>query len=116
MLNKDAWTDPAAGQWGTSAAYYNDYRNRRVPRENLSFGRLFRITERASLNLRAEFTNVFNRTVFPAVTSNIATANQTRIVNSDVNSATTGGFGWLNTTAVAANVTRQGQIVARFRF
>jgi len=35
VLNPQAWTDPAPGQWGTAAPYYSDYRTRRRPQENL---------------------------------------------------------------------------------
>jgi hypothetical protein len=117
VFNPKAWTDPAPGQFGTAAPYYDDYRGRRRPQESVSLGRLFRITERTSLSIRAEFTNIFNRTVFPSGTglsSTNALQNQTRVNNSDPNSPATGGFGWLNTTL--AGTPRQGQIVARFRF
>jgi hypothetical protein len=114
VLNPKAWTDPAPGQFGGSAPYYSDYRGRRRPQEAFNFGRQFRITERTSLSLRAEFTNIFNRTVFPGPTATNALATQTRVNNSDPNSQATGGFGWLNTTL--AGTPRQGQIVARFRF
>jgi hypothetical protein len=114
VLNPKAWTDPLPGQWGTAAPYYSDYRGRRRPQESFAIGRLFRIKERASLSIRAEFTNAFNRTIFPAPTSTNALQTQTRVNNSNPNSQTTGGFGWLNTTA--AGTPRQGQIVARFRF
>ena len=33
VLNPNAWTEPAAGQWGTAAAYYGDYRKQRPPRK-----------------------------------------------------------------------------------
>ena len=62
VLNPAAWSQPAPGTFGTGAAYYDDYRYQRRPVENLSLGRTFRIRERASVNLRMEFTNVFNRT------------------------------------------------------
>src|SRR5206468_11932310 len=42
VLNPAAWTDAAPGQFGTAAAYYNDYRWQRQPAESLSFGRTFR--------------------------------------------------------------------------
>ncbi|HLI85165.1 MAG TPA: TonB-dependent receptor [Bryobacteraceae bacterium] len=110
VLNKQAWQDPLPGQYGTSTAYYNDYRQQRRPQENLSLGRVFPIKERASLSIRAEFDNIFNRTRYPNPTSTNALAPQT------VNSAgiATAGFGWLNTAG--AGTPRQGQIVARFRF
>ena len=64
VLNPAAWVNPPAGQFGTSTAYYNDYRQQRRPVENMSLGRIFRIKERSSLQIRAEFTNIFNRTYF----------------------------------------------------
>ena len=117
VVNPKAWTDPAPGQFGTAAPYYGDYRARRRQQESVDFRRLFRITERTSLSLRAEFTNIFNPTVLPfgtGLSSTDALQPPTRVNNSDPNSPTTGGFGWLNITA--AGTSRQGQIVARFRF
>ena len=29
VLNPKAWANPPVGQWGTAAAFYNDYRQRR---------------------------------------------------------------------------------------
>src|SRR5215831_11242994 len=65
VLNAKAWTDPPSGTFGTSAAYYSDYREQRRPQEQFNFGRTFRITERVSLNIRAEFTDIFNRAFIP---------------------------------------------------
>jgi Carboxypeptidase regulatory-like domain len=116
VLNRAAWTDPTPGTFGSAAPYYNDYRNRRRPSESMNFGRQFRITERTNLSIRAEFTNIFNRTLFPAITSANALAAQTRVNNADPTTNINGGFGWVN-TAVTTNVTpRSGQLVARFRF
>jgi hypothetical protein len=111
VLNPKAWVDPPAGQFGTSAAYYNDYRQPRRPMENLSLGRVFRIKERSSLEIRAEFTNVFNRTEVNNPTSTNAAA--TPVVGS--NGLNSSGFGWINTASVAVQP-RQGQLVARFAF
>ena len=55
VLNPKAWVDPPAGQFGTAAAYYGDYRYQRRPQESLAFGRTFRIRERVTFNIRAEF-------------------------------------------------------------
>jgi hypothetical protein len=119
VLNPKAWSDPADGQWGYSAAYYNDYRNRRQPDEQLSFGRIFRLRERMTLQIRAEFFNVFNRTVFPAISGN----NPTTTATADALGRKTGGFGFYN-TAAAGNVqtggiiptSRNGQLVGRFQW
>jgi hypothetical protein len=111
VLNPKAWADPAPGQWGTSAAYYNDYRQQRRPQESLGAGRLFRITEKVSFSIRAEFSNVFNRTEVGNPTSTNALATQTR----NSTGQATAGFGWINTTSLAGQP-RQGTVIARFRF
>jgi len=110
VLNPAAWTQPAAGQFGTAAAYYSDYRQERHPSENMNFGRTFRIRERATLNIRAEFTNVFNRTVIGAPSSTNSTA--TRLIT---NGTDTGGFGYIS-TASAGGQSRQGMLIGRFTF
>jgi hypothetical protein len=81
----------------------------------MSFGRTFRVRERASLQVRVEFTNIFNRTEFNNPTSLTAVATQTRVNNSNVNSQTVSGFGYINNGTVFSQP-RQGQIVARFSF
>jgi len=114
VLNPAAWSNPGPGQWGSAAAYYSDYRYQRRPVENLSIGRNFRIKERANLQIRAEFTNVFNRTEPNNPTATNALATQTRADKNDPNSATTAGFGYINTATTGAP--RQGQLIARFQF
>jgi hypothetical protein len=114
VLNPAAWTDPPAGQFGTSTAYYNDYRGRRHPTENMSLARNFRLGKdgQYTLQLRAEFNNIFNRLYVPDPTSTSATA--TRTTGNGIN---TGGFGYINMTSNAVfNGVRTGQIVARFSF
>ena len=115
VLNPAAWTNPAPGQFGT-ANYYNDYRAQRRPVENLGIGRRFPIREKASFNIRVEFTNLFNRTeVNDPVSTNPQLA-QTRVVNSDPKSQTVSGFGFINTLGTTIAPPRQGQIVGRFQF
>jgi len=114
VLNPKAWVNPPQGLYGVSAAYYNDYRERRRPAESVSLAREFHLREKMSFQVRAEFTNMFNRTVLNSATSANALATQTRKVANDPNSQTTAGFGYINN----ANTTgqRQGQMVARFTF
>jgi hypothetical protein len=112
VLNPAAWSNPGPGQWGTAAAYYSDYRYQRRPVENLSLGRVFRIKERASLQIRTEFTNVFNRAEMQNPTASNALASQLRNM---ATGQTTSGFGYI-TTATTFSAPRQGQIVARFQF
>ncbi|HLI84622.1 MAG TPA: carboxypeptidase-like regulatory domain-containing protein [Bryobacteraceae bacterium] len=110
VLNPAAWTNPLPGQWGTAAAYYDNYRYQRRPVENMSLGRVFRVKERYNLQIRAEFTNIFNRTEMnnPFVSNALATQ-QTK------GNQTTSGFGYINTGTVFSPP-RQGQLVARFQF
>jgi len=111
VLNPAAWVNPPAGQFGTSAAYYNDYRYQRRPTENVNLGRTFWIRESVTLNLRAEFSNIFNRTEVNNPTSSNALLTQARGAKGN----TTGGFGYINTSTTYA-LPRQGTIVARFIF
>jgi hypothetical protein len=111
ILNPKAWSDPLPGQFGTAAAYYSDFRFQRRPMESLSFGRIFRIRESMSLNIRAEFTNVFNR----AEPSNPVATNALATQTKNAVGQTTAGFGFINTTAVVVQP-RQGTLVARFQF
>ena len=111
VLNPAAWANPPAGQFGTAAAYYTDYRYQRRPSESMSLGRNFKMGERRNLQIRAEFTNIFNRTQVVNPVSTNALASQTR------NSAgqTTAGFGYIN-IGTTFSAPRQGTLVARFTF
>lgn len=111
VLNPAAWSDPAAGQWGTSAAYYNDYRQQRRPAEQVGFGREFRIREGMSFQMRAEFFNVFNRTQMNSPASGNALQAQLR----NGVGVPASGFGYINPTSLAFGP-RSGQLVARFGF
>jgi hypothetical protein len=118
VLNPAAWVNPPAGQFGTAAPYYSDYRFQRRPNENLGLGRIFRVKERAQLNIRVEFTNIFNRAEMPNPTVTNAAQTQTR----NAAGVATAGFGFINTatigaaTPVGTTTSRQGTIVARFIF
>ncbi|MBV9504488.1 MAG: hypothetical protein JO323_05725 [Acidobacteriia bacterium] len=123
VLNAAAWTSPPPGTFGTSAAYYSDYRAQRHPVENFSVGRTFRIREQMNLTIRAEFINIFNRTVFPAPSATSPLTPPTCFVSG--NNGPTGacqpgstiasGFGFIQTASIPGTP-RQGQIAARFRF
>jgi hypothetical protein len=127
VLNPAAWSDPAPGQWGTSAPFYSDVRWQRQPAESLSFGRLFKMGKegRYTFNIRAEFTNIFNRLFLTTPqTGNQSLAfgqSSASTLTSPVVTAgaLTQGFGYVNTTTPLggpAAQPRQGQIVARFVF
>ena len=109
ILNREAWEDPPPASFGKGSGYYNDYRYRRAPTENLSLERLFQFREGMNLTIRAELSNVFNRTRIP-VPSNTFTFPATYVGGLPVS-----GFGytsnWLN-----AGGQRTGQLVMRFSF
>ncbi len=116
VLNPAAWTNPAAGQWGTSAGYYGDYRYQRRPTESMSLGRNFRVHEGMNLQIRADFTNIFNRTQPNNPTSNNALATQTCVGGKCAPGLqTSAGFGYIN-NATTFSAPRQGTLVARFTF
>jgi len=128
VLNPKAWRNPPDGKFSASNSHYGDYRQQRRPSESMSLGRRFRIGERVSLMVRAEFTNIFNRTGVNTPSANNAFSTQTR---DSVTGFTTGGFGYISPAAVGGSNTnpaaagaasfatpppRQGTIVARFQF
>jgi hypothetical protein len=110
-LNPAAWADPPAGQFGSSAAYYNDYRMQRRPTESFNVGRTFRIKETITFNVRGEFSNIFNRTQM----NNPSSVNATTAATKNALGVYTNGFGFINTGGTAS-LPRQGTIVARLQF
>ncbi len=123
ILNPAAWVNPPLGQWGTAAPYYTDYRYERRPSESINIGRTFRVHEKMSLQLRAEFFNIFNRTYLnnPTITSPQGTRSCTNgTIAAGTNSCNAGGtspsgFGAISYTSLNSQP-RNGQIVARFTF
>ena len=125
-LNPAAWTDAPAGQFGESSPYYNDFRWQRQPAESMGFGRIFRIREAFSLQVRAEFTNIFNRLFYSLPADGIG------LFGSSFNSPATatahggnigsaagllsGGYGFVAYENGAGAQPRSGQLVARFTF
>jgi hypothetical protein len=124
VLNPAAWTNPGPGQFG-GAYYYGDFRGPRRPVENLALGRNFRIRERVSLKLRAEFQNILNRTYLnnPTITGtgiSPQTAPVCKLPNGSNGACSPGlqfvsGFGAIDTSTVPYQP-RSGQLVAQFEF
>jgi hypothetical protein len=115
LLNPAAWTNPPAGTYGTSAAYYGNYRTQRRPGENMNLGRTWRIREAMTFNLRIEFYNVFNRAYWGNPSSTNFQLSQTHQPNGNAAS----GYGFMNTLTpgfTGAQVPRNGTLVARFTF
>ena len=111
VLNPKAWANPAPGEWGVSAPFYNDYRYARRPDEQFSLGREFRFAERTRLSVRAEFFNAFNR-YFPA---NPDSGNPLQTQQRNPQGVPTAGFGRINSSNLGS-APRNGQLVARFEF
>jgi hypothetical protein len=122
VLNPNAWVDAPLGQFGTSAAYYNNFRWQRQPAESMSFGRLFRVGKEGKyqLQIRAEFYNIFNRLFYSAPTpgafNNPATATAYGNSYDGINNLLSAGFGYVNWFNGAGAQPRSGQLIARFQF
>jgi hypothetical protein len=109
VLNPAAWTNPPIGTFAASAPYYSDFREARRPAESASLGRKFRLREHVSLQIRAEFFNVFNRTYFANPSTTLGPITYSGgLIN--------GGFGTVNEKAGLYTPPRNGQIVARIQF
>jgi hypothetical protein len=83
--------------------------------ENANFSRNFRIKERASLNIRVEFTNIFNRMQLPGPALGSFASAPTKFTSGANIGLYSGGFG----SIVPVNGTagqRAGTLVARFQF
>jgi hypothetical protein len=116
VLNPAAFSQAQPGQFSPSTPFYSDLRWMRQPSENMSFGRIFGFgrNERYNFEVRAEFTNIFNRHFFPAPTQPLSLTTATTYQPGT--GILTGGYGFLNTAGGLGATPRAGQIVARFRF
>jgi Carboxypeptidase regulatory-like domain len=129
VLNPNAWEPcPAGSVCPSTSVYYKGFRGPRTPIEDASIGRNFRFGSegRFVLFIRAEFVNIFNRTLLP----NPTTANpQDPVVRGGTlpsgSSVLTGGFGVIdayNTPGTYYGVNtaylqgRTGTLIARFQF
>ncbi len=125
VLNPAAWTNVPNGQFAASQGSIRSFRGIRIPQESANFGRNFRIKERYSLNIRVEFTNIFNRLQLPTAAGaaggvNLGnfTAAPTKITSGANAGAYSGGFGTIVTPFSTTGITgqRAGTVVARFTF
>ena len=120
ILNPAAWQDQASGVAGSNITYFNDFRGQRRAIISGGFGKEFKIRERTSFSLRAEFFNLFNQNLSIADPS---TGSPATPPTRSANGLLTGGFGFLNYLGIASNsvnsslpTPRTGQLVARFEF
>ncbi|MEO8097095.1 MAG: TonB-dependent receptor [Acidobacteriota bacterium] len=110
VLNPSAWANIPDVTWGQQQQVIRQFRGYRYPTENLNVGRTFRIHEGIQVNVRAEFSNVFNRVRLPQPTSGGSALTPIARTNGII----TGGFGSVVPTNVQNQ--RQGTIVARLTF
>jgi len=96
-VNKAAFAVPAAFQFGSAARSYNVLRAPNSYNESFGLMRQIKLGEKATLMLRGEFFNAFNRVVFGAPVANVSAANFGRVTSQ-------------------ANSPRQGQVAARIDF
>jgi hypothetical protein len=122
VLNPNAWVEAPYGTFGSSAAYFNDFRWQRQPAESLALGRIFAVGKegRYRLQVRAEFQNIFNRTFYAAPSNSGATTTTSATVRANSLSGTgnllSSGWGYVNWLNGGSAQPRSGQIVARFTF
>jgi hypothetical protein len=116
VLNPAAWQSIPDGQWAAQTSAIRYYRGIRHPTENFNLSRNFRFREgKIQLNLRAEFQNVFNRTILPNPTTSGFTAQPTKQTTGANAGLYNAGFG----TVVPLSGTsgsRSGTLIGRFTF
>jgi hypothetical protein len=117
VFNRNAWENVPNGTWAADQSSIRWFRGIRIPQENANFSRNFRFKERVNLNVRVEFTNIFNRTQLPQPSTAGNFANDpTRFPSGTANAGLySGGFG----TIVPVNGTqgmRAGLFVGRLTF
>lgn len=78
-INRSAFSVPGPYQFGTASAFLNDLRNPPVYQENVSLIKRTSFTESVNLELRADVSNLLNRTAFGGVNVNLNDPNFGRI-------------------------------------
>jgi hypothetical protein len=122
VLNPAAWAPcPAGGVCAATSVYYKDFRGPRTPTENANIGRNFRFGPEGKFNIyiRAEFVNIFNRTLLPNPTT--GNPGNKPGASSGIYSS---GFGVIDTYLPTGSIYgtapylqgRTGTLVARFSF
>ena len=96
-LDKNAFSVPATNTFGNAARSYNQLRASNSYNESFGLTRHIKLGEKASLMLRGEFFNAFNRVVFGAPVANVSASNFGRVTSQ-------------------ANSPRQGQVAVRIDF
>ncbi len=112
-LNPAAWVDPTAGTYGGTSPYLNDFRYARRPKESASLAKTMKVAERYRIDFRAEFFNLFNRTIMPNPST--GNAKQTTLYN-PITGLLSQGFGRIDPNQAQIGTPRSGQVVLRVSF
>jgi hypothetical protein len=122
VLNPAAFTNVPNGTFAANQASIRTFRGPRIPSENANFSRNFRVKERYNFQIRAEFTNIFNRMIWPgalgygtAINVGAFTSNPTLYTSGPNKGLYSGGFGTIVPETTASGQ-RSGTLVARFSF
>ena len=122
VLNPAAFTNVPNGQFANNQASIRSFRGMRYPAENANFSRTFRIKERYTLQVRAEFTNIFNRVQYPfplfatsAINLGNFTTAPTTFASGPNKGLYSGGYGTIVPEAGTVGM-RAGTLVARITF
>ena len=115
VLNPAAWSNIPNGTWGAQQTGIRQFRGIRYPQENFNLSRNFRIKEKVTLHIRAEFQNAFNRTRLPQPSVGTFTANPTRFTSGSNAGLYSGGFGTIVPTSGTSGA-RTGTLIARITF
>ncbi len=113
VLNPNAWSAIPDGQFGANQSSIRGFRGIRQPEEDANFGRNFRFAEKVTLQIRAEWTNIFNRLLLPQPTTAASYLTKPTLVKGIY----TGGYGTITPTAGNGITSmRTGQLIARLTF
>jgi hypothetical protein len=127
VLNPNAWEPcPANAVCAAQSVLYKDFRGPRIPTEDGSIGRHFRMGPEGKFDLfvRAEFVNIFNRTLMPPPSTSVSPQLP---VSTNGSGILVGGFGVIDAYSSPGSYytpptgtfylqPRTGTIVARFSF
>ncbi len=90
VLNAAAFSDPGLYAIGNEPRYVSSMRNQFNANENIAASKSFPIGEHVRAQLRMEFFNLFNRTVFGGPNTNLEDPNFGKVINSQNNSGRQG--------------------------
>jgi hypothetical protein len=114
VLDPKAWTAVPDAQFGANQSSIRYFRGIRQPDESANFARNFRISERATIQIRAEWTNIFNRLLLPQPNT---IASYLMAPTKTPSGIYTGGYGTIIPTAGNGITSmRSGQLIARITF